>query len=425
MLNCIFYFLLFLIFSFKSVAITTLNTQCTKNIVNGHIDGFNINKTYSIASVTKVFTTHWAISAWGSRYRFPTIIHITPIANNIYDVHIEGSLFPYFDKTMFQFLAGELNKLSVGHVKNLTFDENFTYSTNIRTNALLAHGNADQDITEIINELRTDTTAINTNLAALNAKALAVENLQLPNTLFLLINSINFVKKNDFKVSLGTISYNLFSSELYRNLKEMNRNSNNFVADKVFKKLSETENYIDFVLSHLLTVKPAEIILYNGSGYPILNNGNRVYNEASCSAVIAMMDDLRQIMINTGLDLKDVLPVAGKDSAGDGDSTVTQIYGSEQTSGTLVAKTGSVIDTISLAGLVATANENIFFQTSYKVGPTSEDRALAYSKIKDWLSNQLIKDKKKSDLDSYRPKTFLSFDGGSQLKRINSIKLLN
>lgn len=418
-------FLLILLFSTMTLARTSLNTQCTKNDSNGQIEGININIPYTIASVSKVFTSHWAVARLGPKYRFPTNLHLTPISKNIYDLHIEGSLFPYFDKTMYQFLVGELNKLGVWKINNLTYDENFLYSTNVRTSPTLAHGNDDQDTIEIMKELRRDTIALNDGLTALNAKALAVENLQLPVALSISINDIHYLDKTQFQPTAETVSFSLRSSELYRNLKEMNRNSNNFVADRLFRRLSKNENYIDFILNRLVTVRADEIKLYNGSGFPVFINSNKLYNEASCAAIIEMMADLKQSMLNTGLDIKDVMSVAGKDSVEDGNSTVTQIYGSELTSGTLIAKTGSVLGTITLAGLVVTANENIYFQTSFKVDNNPEDRATAYSKIRDWISNELIKDKKKSDLNSYQPKIFLPFDSGSQLKRINSFKLLN
>lgn len=414
-----------LIFSYSTVSFanTSLNTRCTKNAANGQIEGLNINTPYTIASVTKVFTSHWAISKLGPRFRFPTIIHAAPVEKNIYDIHIEGSLFPYFDKTFYQFLVGELNKLGIQHINNLTFDENFLYSTNVRTNSLLAHSNKDLDVNEMIKELSQDSKTLNDGLAALNAKALTIENLKLPNILSLTVNNIHFLGKNNFEPTSDTVSFYLQSTELYRNLKEMNRNSNNFVADKIFKILSEKENYSDFISNYLAEIKPDEVTLFNGSGYPVFIDSNKVYNEASCAAVVEMMDDLKQSLKNTGFDIKDIMPVAGKDSVEDGNSTVTKIYGSEQTSGVLIGKTGSVMDTIALAGLVTTENENIFFQMSFNVDNTPEDRLLAYSKIKDWL-HELIKDKKKSDLNSYQPKTFLPFDRKSQLKRVNSTKLL-
>ncbi len=421
----VFSLLLALLFSLTSRAGVTLNSQCTKNSVGGLTEGLNINTPYTIASVSKVFTTHWAINRLGPQYRFATKVHIASVGINIFDVHMQGSLFPYFDKDMYQFLVGELNKLGIKQIRNLTYDESFLYSTDVRYNALLAHGNDDQNIIQIMKDLRHDTLTLNSDLAALNAKALDVEKLKLPDSLNLSIRDIHFLSAIDFFPTSDTHSFSLKSSELFRNLKEMNRNSHNFAADKIYKKLSEKENYRDFIETRLVNVRPDEINLYNGSGYPLVLNSNKVYNEASCAAVLEMMADLRILMLSAGLDFKDVLPVAGKDNSADGDSSVTKIYGSVQTSGVLIAKTGSVIDTIALAGLIMTENENTFFQTSFKVDANPEDRVMAYNNIKSWLANELIKDKKKSELDQYQPKIFLPFDGRSGLQPIDSFRLLN
>lgn len=413
------------LFTIEGFARTSLNTQCTKTNAGAQIEGTNINTPYTIASVTKVFTSHWAITRLGPRYRFSTIVHITPVKKNIFDVHFEGALFPYFDKSMFQFLVGELNRVGIRFINKLTYDENFLYATDIRYNPTLAHGNGDQDVIEIMKDLRRDTLSINTGLAGLNAKALTLENLRLPAALTIRINDIQYLEKKEFQPSVNTTSLNLPSSELFRNLKEMNRNSNNYVADTFFRKLSENENYIDFILNHLLMIKPDEVNLYNGSGYPIIYNGAKVYNKASCAATLEMMADLRQSMVKSGLNLEDLLPVAGKDSIDDGSSTVTQIYGSELTTGTLIGKTGSVLDTIALAGLIITENENLFFQTSFNVDNNPDDRLFAYSKIKEWLTNVLIGDKKKSDLDSYQPKAYLPFDKLSHLRKTDNFKIRN
>ena len=402
---------------------TFLNTQCTKSeSFGGEVQGVNNTKAYTIASVSKVFTTHWAAIRLGPKYRYPTAVHISDLGGGVYNVHLQGSLFPYFDKTMYQFFIGQLNQLGVKRINYLTYDENLIYATNVRTKQTLAHSNDTPTPDEIMKDLRADTSSINVGIAALNAKALALENLVLPKQLSISISDIHFLQQRDFRSTAQTAAYYLYSSELYRNLKEMNRNSNNFAADRIFQKLSGNEDHHDFFLKRFNTIiTPDEITLYNGSGYPVYVGLDKRYNESSCNAVVEMMDDLRKSLKLNGLDIKDVLPVAGKDSVADGDSTVTQIYGSEQTAGALIGKTGSVLDTIAFAGLLVTEGENLFFQTSYRVDRTPEDRTQAYNNIRYWLA-ELLKDKKKTDLNSYQPKSYMAFDGGSKLQRINPLK---
>lgn len=407
-----------LIFCGLSLKAAKLNTQCTKNPVTGLVEGLNANTAYTIASVSKVFTTHWAIAQLGADYRYTTLIHVTTLGPDQYDVHLEGALYPYTDRTMFQFLIGELNKLNIKAIHYLTYDENFFYASDMRTDALLAHGDAPLTTDEIMRDLRRDTTTINQNLSALNARALALENLVLPRSLALTIKDIHYLAKKDFTKTALTKTFSFTSSALHRNLKEMNRNSHNFTAQMFFRKLTQTFGYDQFFRIKFPEIPQEEIKIYNGSGYPVLVDGQKLYNKASCRSVVEVMADLRNSLFQQGLEFKHIMAVAGKDAAADGNSTVTQIYGTDDTNGALIAKTGSVADTIALAGMISTENENTFFHTSFDVEQTPADRRTAYGKIKDWIINR-VKGKKKSNLDQYVPKSFLPFDKQSPLKPVD------
>ena len=402
-----------ILISFQALA-ARLNTQCTMNIETGAVEGLNIRKQNTIASVSKLFTTHWAINRLGAQYRFETLIHITPLGPQMFDVHIQGSLFPYFDRTNYQFLIGELNRLGVSQINYLTYDEQFAYASDMRTDALLAHSDDDITAIEIMKDLRQDTETINNNLAALNAKALAVENLTLPKKLTLSIKDIHPLRSNEFRPTAQTKTFKLRSNELYRVLKEFNRNSHNFAADLIFAKLRLNEGYHNFIANQIPSIK-SELTFYNGSGYPMFINGNKVYNSASCYATLEVMADLKRTLESQGFNFQDVAAVAGKDSSADGLSTVTQLYGADQTNGTLIGKTGTVATTVALSGMISTDNENLLFSTNYAVANSAADRRTAYANIKNWIISSLIKDKRKSELNTYRPKTFLAFDKQSQL----------
>jgi D-alanyl-D-alanine carboxypeptidase len=236
----------------------------------------------------------------------------------------------------------------------------------------------------------------------------------LPASLTLTIKDIHYKAKKDFAKTAQTKSFVLTSSALHRNLKEMNRNSHNFAAEMIFRKLTENFGYDSFFRVKFPFIPAEEIKIYNGSGYPSLVNGDKVYNSASCRTVVEVMSDLRNTLLKQGLEFKHIMAVAGKDASADGDSTVTQIYGADETNGALIAKTGSVADTIALAGMISTADETTFFHTSFDTEQTPADRQQAYGKIRDWLINRL-KGKKKSDLDQYVPKSYLPFDKSSGL----------
>ena len=409
------------LFSF-GVNAAELNTQCTKDPLTGEVKGLNSNQSFTIASVTKVFTTHWAVTNLTGNYRYLTMVHITPLGSNQFDVHLQGDLFPYFDRTMFQFLVGELNKLGIKNIHYMTYDENLLYASAMRTNSMLAHSNFDLTTEQIMTDFRQDTKTINTNLTALNAKAMALENLVLPKTLTLTIKDIHYLAKDDFRPSAQTKTYGFLSAQMYRVLKEMNRNSHNFAAVSIFKKLLQHESYEDFLSNKLPEIPSEEASIFNGSGYPLMIDGQKTYNSASCRAVVEVMADLREELLQQQMEFKDIMPVAGKDSSADGISTVTQIYGADQTNGALIAKTGSVNDTVALAGMISTENENTFFHTSFSTEQTPVDRKKAYDKIKNWIIAR-IGNNKKSNLDKYTPKTFMPFDRKSTLVPLNNSRL--
>ena len=415
-----FFFLLLLSLATVSVSqANILNTECTMDASGNDIQGVNNESPYTIASVTKVFTSHWAVARLGANFRFQTLVHVTPVAAGFFDVHLQGGRYPYFDRNHFQFLVGELNRIGVKAVRYLTYDENFVYASDMRTNAMLAHSNQDITSADIMKDLRDDTGTINSDLTAFNAKVLALENMALPKTLTWSVRDIHPLLSSDFERARNTRSFSFKSVPLYRILKEMNRNSHNLVSEILFLDLSDSESYKEFVLSR--TDIPAnQITLLNGSGYPILSGSAKLYNRASCAAVLRVMSDLRNLLKNESLDFKDIVPVAGKDADGDGNSTVTQIYGDPKTNGTLLGKTGTVSNTIALGGMVSTDELETFFYTSYTVEPTFNDRDAVYKKIKEWIITWLIGERQKSDLDQYRPKAFLPFDINSRLSDVTT-----
>jgi hypothetical protein len=181
-------------------------------------------------------------------------------------------------------------------------------------------------------ELRRDTTNINVGLAALSAKAKALENVTIPRSISLTIRDIHYKPRSEFQSAGSTVTYEFKSVELHRVLKELNRNSHNYASDLIFSRLTLLEDFGSFITTRL-NVPANEFSIYNGSGYPVFINEQKLYNEASCRVIVEMMADLRQEMIKGGLEFKDIMSVAGKDSDGDGRSTVSQIYGSDKTNG--------------------------------------------------------------------------------------------
>ena len=91
------------------------------------IEQFNADKRLPIASVSKVMTGWYIVASKGANYRIPTSFHVTPVENDLYDIHIQGARDPYFGHESLQFAISELNKLGIKKVRRLSFDENFKF----------------------------------------------------------------------------------------------------------------------------------------------------------------------------------------------------------------------------------------------------------------------------------------------------------
>lgn len=391
-----------------------LITNCSAEGNDGALKGSsNMNSSMPIASVSKVFTSLWAAERLGLDYRFPTQVYITKQSDGTHNVHLRGSAFPYFDRVMFYFLIGELNKRGVKAINELTYDENFEYASIVRSKADLVHSSGEQSETEIMTELRADVTELKTRYATYLSKTQPLVNITLPKSVSLTVKNIQAQSMKVFDAAKTDSSFMLRSSELHRTLKELNRNSHNFAADKVFERLARTEKF-DSYMTRVVGVADKEFDFYNGSGYPeIINITNsvgqaekrKVYNSASCRTVVEVMKRLTQVATKQGKGLRYILPVAGSDASSDGNSTVTNIYLTNNTEDSLLAKTGTISQSVSLAGAALTQEGVIFFHAT----SSTKD----YTSIRNFLASIIKTNGGKDPLDNYKARAFVPFDENS------------
>jgi D-alanyl-D-alanine carboxypeptidase len=383
-------------------ASASMITQCISQGAQGNVTGSNnIHSKLPIASVSKTFVSLWALEKLTGSYRFPTQVYLTKLNDGFYDVHLRGSVFPYFDQTMLYFLIGELNKRGITKINNLSYDENFEYGTAIRNNKDLAHRNGTQSETEIMQQLRTDVTKLNKNYRLFLKRTQNLIRIKLPASVKLSITDINAKSMQAFDKDQTTSSFMLRSSELHRVLKEMNRNSHNFAADKIYERLSRNENFSDY-LSRSIGADANEFEFVNGSGYPKMIDGIKTYNSASCYTVISVNKKLLEVANAQNLGLRYILPIAGQDAGSDSKSTVTQLYSSQITNNSLIGKTGTIDPSVSLAGAVLTKNDLIYFHAS----ATSGD----YKQIKKYIAALINANGGKAAIANYAPQAFLPFD---------------
>ena len=104
-----------------------------------YIQGQDIDDVLPIASVTKIVTSWWALSAKGKDYRFTTLVHVAENEDHSFNIHLQGARDPFFGKETLHFLISELNRNNITKIKKLTFDENFKFFWNV-TSGKIATG---------------------------------------------------------------------------------------------------------------------------------------------------------------------------------------------------------------------------------------------------------------------------------------------
>lgn len=413
-----------------------LNSSCTLEDKDGQeVQGTNAQVKYPIASVSKVFTSFWAVSRFGADFRYATRIFVTPVdaQKQIVDVHIGGTYDPYFDKDRLQFIVSELNKLGIRSVRNLTYDERFAFAQAINqktvrkgkrrysvTRVLDITDNdfawstilpSDPTTDSVMNSLRLALQNISVDYTKLRANTTAAD-IHMVSVPSLKVSDIHFVSEEDYRPAAQTRMFYTRSAPMHVLLKEMNSQSNNWAAEMMFKSLGGAQDFAPFIEKEL-GLDNKDITFVNGSGNRIDPMGPGKYNQATCEAVVKVLAALDNKMEAAKMNLTDVMAVAGEYTAGTMNTVGS--YSNEATSHALIAKTGSINPAIALAGLASTNDGEVYFAYNYGTsgkGQWSPARAKIRLNV-----NQLFKEHaRKKVIDNIIPqKTFLSFDQKSKL----------
>ncbi len=329
---------------------------------SGKIEGTNVDKLVEIASVSKVLTTHWVVKKLGAHRRFITKINLTEVDKETYDIHITGGMDPLFSKSKFQFMVSELNKVGVTKVRNMTFDESFKYADPIRTGGRVAN-NPEHAIlgrNGMITALRDAVKRLNDGYATFRKNLENKAGISMVSRLALGVQNIDGLAATEYQSAVSTRTFMMSSSEVHVILKEMNRKSNNYIANMAFRAMGDASAYKAFIEKEL-GLNSEDLMMGNGSGYPIKVDGKRFDNRATCSAVVRIIKDMREALVKEDLRLGDVVAVAGSDASDDSPSTTSAVYKNETTEDALIAKTGTSDPVVALAGAASTKEGVIYF----------------------------------------------------------------
>lgn len=345
-----------------------VNSMCTMraNSQSKVIEGDkNKDDKFPLASISKVVTSLWALEKLGANYRYTTKIHVTPVGNDTFDVHIQGGRDPIFGRNASYFLISELNRLNVPvkKIENLTFDENFLLDwlaeEKPRIGGDTPYYETMQEQAEAVRKslIQDFATAINStyyNSLRLRSAKAGIEMAKSPKVS---VRRVEFKSSKQFSKEDDTQTLLYKSAPLHTIIKRMNNQSNNYIADHLFWNLGGRAEFSKYV-EKTLSMDSSDIVFYLGSGNnaDYLNDSDKaLYNEATCEAMIKVLYRMDQVMEKIGMELTSVLAVAGVDKG----STVAG-YGGYM-AGSMMAKTGSVNKAKTLSGVVNTKNGEIYF----------------------------------------------------------------
>lgn len=319
----------------------------------------DVQTAFRIASLSKVFTSHWAVMTLGPEYRFQTKIHVTPgTKKSTCNMHFEGDGDPILGREMLTKVFGELKPqlkaMNCASFETISFDEKFRVLLDVishqqSSNALKMFGWSNPALYASSRRTTADFKAFIQHRSGLKVD----------------LKNVGEVAKADYDVyrqSVPTRTFAFKSRPLHRILKELNKYSHNYITNVIFDRLGGAAAYSAFIAQRLQLTQE-QVHLLNGSGYPVfLEDGSKVYNVATCDALVRVMKDLDAGLIQykgtRAFNVADVLPVGGPSESY---STFKGAYGSSTFDRTLAAKTGSAEGAITFGGVLSTNLGNLYF----------------------------------------------------------------
>lgn len=330
---------------------------------SGVLEGDNVYKKVRLASTSKLVTALWAMDLLGPDWKYETKFYLKGR-----ELHIKGSLDPVFSKRKLFYFVSQLVNKKISRIDKITFTPDFKafaaaedyVGAHVELNGERSARNVyDYWHTPAYNKLKpVYRTFINETPNSVLEELQIRKNLE---DLNLSIGSVEAVSKPPFDLDGKDVSeFHHFSPEIRKYLKFMNIESNNFIADQVFEQLGG-EAAFDLWLAEFLEEKMNDhdekregfakgepsMKMYTGSGLDSKREGSRVDNYSTCALMVKLVKELEVKMDEARHHLKDIVAVPGSD----GGTFSSRLRGAA-TKDTLVAKTGTLFHTSTLAGLI-------------------------------------------------------------------------
>jgi hypothetical protein len=376
---------------------------------------------FELASVSKLFTSLWAIESRKQNYvlfpkQFKTYFSYNVDTGNLY---IKGSFDPFFGidrlEDALQIIQGELKRrgeLNIKPVQKITtynfvqlpiYTNQSSYELKIQeTSQALALSPllAQKSVRSVVAYLKKRG---NPFFTATDIDALTVDNNQIQpsvtdaNSIGNFVNITSFQRPlNHLLIFLNTFSHNLGSDLIYQ-LLGGNKIFENFLVDFFPPEMSSVILHGKHDSAQHLGYDPEiPFAFYNGSGLPYSQNAkvtdlpeiqdrplepqkdltdelldtesanSRMRNKATCQLIFKTLEGIQNSRLLTQSSLEDILPVNGT-------GTLKRSISVDIPKGTFVGKTGSLNNLMTLAGILKTNYGNRPFFLSFFRNNLDED----------------------------------------------------
>ena len=404
-------------------------------IASFHLLGKTTDAAYPIASVSKVFTTLMAATKFnlrtvinGKPIRAPFVTEfyvrsITTARGKLgYHLHIKGSGDPYFNRYKMHRAISILNQMQISEIELLTFDENVKFLSETDTKqgfyVTVGYNKEGKPIHELITPLtlKAEMDFPETKLVKYqyqeswrilkdyNSSFKMARGLKIPMVIDpkFTVRKAEFVPAANFIPDASAKVFNVESQSMATMLKMMNWNSNNYAANRIYTESGGEAAFKDIFYTKI-QIDTKELSFINGSGqnHDLAGDGPRIYNQATCSAVLRTLRNLNRRVTGQGLKLTDVMSVVGID---EGSTVGGLVYSNDLTKGKIVAKTGTVGTNITLAGAINTKSgyRYFMFNVGHKIPGATIPEYTARKLISEQL-NALVKQTKDVIPLDYKP----------------------
>lgn len=315
--------------------------------------GYRDHKLYPSASVSKVFLSAFALSRLGTDYKFMHEWRLRKNSNGTFDAYLNSNFDPVFNIEKALYSMTQLKRYGVTNIRNLYISKSTRVYLSVLSNPHIELDSVPVSLDQSIENLKLIYNSKNWGSQTQGARTnvqehfeLQGKNVDIPSSF--LVQNVLLDSNGQAAASFANATVlNIQSTSLFRYLKEINLNSNNYMSDALFALMGGESAFRQFQ-KEKLGLGLDSLIMKTGSGLPVSINGDRVDNKATCFSILKVMHFIKLIADQAQLDLGYILLTAGIDRG----TYETDLVINKS----VVLKTGRLYDvpTLNLAGIVST-----------------------------------------------------------------------